>query len=155
MPKKHEISWTFGATNAASISACAQAEAWAREAGLPEMLILRLVLVIEELYTNTIKHGYRRESKRPVKISLCVKDGMAELEYRDHGPPFDSVRTMEICAEQNAPIRIGGMGLFLIQSISSKARYENDAGWNVVQLSISDGPLPPPVPGRMRHAARA
>lgn len=151
MALTNEINWTFAATSAASSDACMRAETWAREAGLPDMLIMRLVLVIEELFTNTIKHGYRRESKRPVKIALGVQGRSAVLDYRDRGPPFDSVRTMEICAEQNAPLRVGGLGLFLIQSISGKAVYANEERWNIVRLEISDGPLPKPVPGRARR----
>ena len=134
--------WTFSATYAGCSDACASAELWALAAGLSNGLALRLTLVVEELFTNTIKYGYCRESKRPVKIELSVNDGLAQLEYRDKGPPFDSVRTMEICAEQNAPLRIGGVGLHLIQTISSNASYANIGGWNIVRLSVGDGPLP-------------
>lgn len=151
MSLTHKAEWTFTGTYAASSDACASVELWALAAGLSHALALRLVLVVEELFTNTIKYGYCRESKRPVKIALAVCDGMAELEYRDKGPPFDSVRTMEICAEANAPLRVGGVGLHLIQSVSSKAAYSNQVGWNVVRLSVADGPLPAikHIPGRM------
>lgn len=138
MPLSHKIDWTFAATHAASASACASAEAWARAAGLPEMLILRLVLLIEELFTNTIKHGYHSESNRPVRIALGYNGGHAELEYCDQAPPFDPISNVEHVADYNPPAHIGGMGLKLIQTLGCKASYSNEDGWNIVRMMIGD-----------------
>lgn len=142
MPQCHEIDWSFTATFAASSDACARAERWARDAGLPETLMLRLVLLIEELFTNTIKHGYRTESNRPVHITLRHHDGLAELDYRDLAPPFDPVHTLQNRAQAPAPTRIGGMGLRLIQALGRNASYTHEDGWNIVRLRISADPLP-------------
>ena len=137
MPLSHESDWSFAASNDASSEACALAENWARIAGLPEVLILRLVLVIEELFTNTIKHGYCGESNRPVRISLVRVDDMAHLDYRDQGPPFDPIHTTFPIPEDLPPAEVGGMGLQLIQTLGCSASYVYEVGWNIVRLDVS------------------
>ncbi len=136
MPQHHETNWSFAATSAASSDACSRAEGWARDTGLPEAQILRLVLVIEELFTNTIKHGYREESNRPVHIALGHCDGLAELDYRDQAPPFDPIHTVETLPEDIPPTQVGGMGLRLIQTLGCNASYTNEGGWNIVRLAV-------------------
>ena len=137
MPLSHEISWSFAASNAASRDACALAEAWARGAALPEVLVLRLVLVIEELFTNTIKHGYCGESNHPVHISLGCQDGMALLDYRDQGPLFDPIHTRPNLPKQSPPDQVGGMGLQLIQTLGCNASFVHEGGWNITRLGVS------------------
>jgi serine/threonine-protein kinase RsbW len=137
MPLSHEISWSFAASNAASHDACALAEAWARSAGLPEVLVLRLVLVIEELFTNTIKHGYCGESNHPVHISLGCLDGMALLDYRDQAPLFDPIHTRPSLPMDTPPDHVGGMGLQLIQTLGCNASFVHEGGWNITRLGIN------------------
>lgn len=153
MPLSHEINWSFAATNAAtnaaSSDACARAKSWARDAGLPEAQILRLVLVIEELFTNTIKHGYCEESNRPVHIALGCRDGLAWLDYRDQAPPFDPINNIAL---YNPPNQIGGIGLRLIQSLGMNASYLNSEGWNIVKLAVGGGAMPADLPGRRRQS---
>lgn len=136
MPLKHTIGWTFAATNTASREACLQAENWARETGLPEVLIMRLVLVIEELFTNTIKHGYQLESNRPVQIALAAKDDRAELDYRDQAPAFDPVHACTRSSLDSPPTDVGGMGLRLIQTLGHQASYAYQNGWNIIRLTV-------------------
>lgn len=137
MPLSPESDWSFAASNDASSAACLRAENWARIAGFPEVLVLRLVLVIEELFTNTIKHGYCGESNRPVRISLVRVGDMAHLDYRDQGPPFDPIHTRPPTLEDGPPAHVGGMGLQLIQTLGCNASYVYEVGWNIVRLDVS------------------
>lgn len=148
MPLPRTIHWAFNATYAASSEASAGAESWARKAGLSETLILRLVLVIEELFTNTIKHGYREESNHQVVISLGLRDGQAVLDYRDQAPPFDPIGSTLGSAQDAPPAEVGGMGLRLIQSLGSETCYVHENGWNIVHLKIGGGALPSPAANR-------
>lgn len=142
MPPSHQIDWFFAASFAASQDACALAEDWARKAGLPETLVLRLVIMIEELFTNTIKHGYCEESNRPVRISLDCREGLAHLDYRDQAPPFDPIHTPPIIDPDRPPDDVGGMGLLLIQTLGGNASYAHEDGWNLIRLSVSAAPAP-------------
>jgi serine/threonine-protein kinase RsbW len=51
--------------------------------------VLRLVLVLEELFTNTVTHGYPAGSEGPVWIAFAQRADLIEVTYEDAGPPFD------------------------------------------------------------------
>jgi anti-sigma regulatory factor (Ser/Thr protein kinase) len=55
---------------------------------IPRAMVARLRIVVEELYSNTIKHGYGGESQRPVRLLLRSAPRI-ELVYEDAAPPFD------------------------------------------------------------------
>lgn len=150
MPLSHIIHWAFDATYAASSEASEWAEGWARKAKLPEALILRLVLVIEELFTNTIKHGYCGESNRQVLISLAARDGLAVLDYRDQAPPFDPIGTVAPGLALTPPTEVGGMGLRLIQSLGQESVYVHENGWNSIHLVVG----PSTTPGQTANPER-
>ena len=51
---------------------------------------LRLQLVVEELFINTISHGHRGDSEGRVSLTLGRKNGGLTLRYEDDAPPFDN-----------------------------------------------------------------
>lgn len=91
----------------------------------------RLQLVIEELFTNTIRHGYGGDSNQPVRVSLSRKQGILLLIYSDQAPPFDLTADLP----QEAP-EIGGLGIPLIRGMSKSLRYQRRNGLNVTELDF-------------------
>jgi anti-sigma regulatory factor (Ser/Thr protein kinase) len=67
----------------------ALAEAFGRAMGADRDAVLRLVLVLEELFTNTITHGYPAGSEGPIWIAFAQRADLIEVTYEDAGPPFD------------------------------------------------------------------
>jgi anti-sigma regulatory factor (Ser/Thr protein kinase) len=51
--------------------------------------VLRLILVLEELFTNTVTHGYPAGSEGPIWIAFAQRADLIEVTYEDAGPPFD------------------------------------------------------------------
>jgi anti-sigma regulatory factor (Ser/Thr protein kinase) len=51
--------------------------------------VLRLILVLEELFTNTVTHGYPGGSEGPIWIAFAQRADLIEVTYEDAGPPFD------------------------------------------------------------------
>src|SRR6185436_12839843 len=107
--------WTFNASPQASSEACVAAEAWAVAANLPKAVTMNLVLLIEELFTNTNKYGYGGKPG-PVRIALSRTAGTAELSYADQAGPFDSSAPVEHWEPDLVTGRVGGIGLRLIQT---------------------------------------
>jgi anti-sigma regulatory factor (Ser/Thr protein kinase) len=54
-------------------------------------LVSRAKIIVEELFTNTIKYGYCGECDLPVRLNL-VADPVLTLVYEDDAPPFDPLR---------------------------------------------------------------
>jgi serine/threonine-protein kinase RsbW len=95
---------------------------------------LRLTFVIEELFTNTVKHGFGEESDSPVRIELAMSEGGVSVIYEDSAPRYDpTVRWSVAPPDLAAPAEerpVGGLGVYLIRQIVADARYAYEEGRN-------------------------
>ena len=64
----------------------ALAEAFGQAVGADHDATLRVVLVLEELFTNTVAHGYPAGSEGPVWVALAMKGDAIEITYEDACP---------------------------------------------------------------------
>lgn len=92
----------------------------------------RLQLIVEELLTNTIRHGHAGECDAAIGIRLDRHDGRPALHYSDEARPFDP--TAELPAA--APDAIGGLGLTLIRGLCRKLHYERRGERNCIELEL-------------------
>ena len=108
-------------------------------AGLARDACLRLTLLVEELFTNTIEHGHGQDSEAPVRLVFDVAPGRVGLLYEDTGPPhnpFAAVTLPDNTAEvEDRPV--GGLGLVLIAALASEVRYRREDGKNLISLAIT------------------
>src|SRR5437660_9938338 len=61
-------------------------------AGIGREDCLKLLLIVEELVTNTVPPGYREESESPAWIALDPCDPGLSLRYEDAAPPHTPCR---------------------------------------------------------------
>jgi anti-sigma regulatory factor (Ser/Thr protein kinase) len=118
------------------------AEAAGAAAGFDRRDTLRLTLVLEELFTNTVAHGHGGDSDAPVGVALDAERGRVALTYEDTGPHFDLVaaaaaRADEPPAEARAP---GGLGLVLIARLVTDLQYTRAGDRNRISLSVRASP---------------
>jgi serine/threonine-protein kinase RsbW len=119
---------------------------------LPRDTTSRLQIVVEELFTNTIKYGYGGESERPVLLRLrgspCVS-----LVYQDAAPPFDPTRWRETAPSPVADEQVGRRGIAMVLGLAESVLYERLPEGNRLTLRFaeasSDRATPP---GRGRRA---
>src|SRR5258708_1068494 len=69
-------------------------------------------MVVEELYSNTIKYGYGGETGRPVRLRLTSHPAIA-LVYEDEAPPFDPT-AWQPAGSAARPGIVGQTGIALI-----------------------------------------
>jgi serine/threonine-protein kinase RsbW len=114
----------------------------ARE-GLPHATALRLQLLFEELFTNTVTHGHGGDCDVPVRLSLWRLADAVEMSYEDGAPPFDPVaagRQAVMQREQRLREgRIGGVGLSLLLELCSVASHERRGDRNHVCMRLPIG----------------
>lgn len=103
------------------------------EFGCPAGACERLQLVVEELFTNTIAHGYGGECTTPIRIGLRYAGDSLTLRYIDQAPAFDPGK---IAPEMVSTAAVGGLGLGLIQGISKSIRYQRHGPHNVTELDF-------------------
>ena len=108
-------------------------------AGLARDACLRLTLLVEELFTNTVAHGHGQDSEAPVRLVFDVAPGRVGLLYEDTGPPhnpFAAVAPPDDTAEvEDRPV--GGLGLVLIAALASEAHYRREDGRNLISLTVT------------------
>lgn len=111
--------------------------------GVERPAAYKLHLIVEELFTNTIKHGHRgRAGDDPwdwsVSVSLGCDAEQLWLRYSDQAPAFNplafvhSVDAASGAAEQ----KVGGLGVLLVCELSQHAEYAYVYGRNRVTLSV-------------------
>lgn len=85
----------------------------------------KLTLVVEELFTNTVRHGHGGDSDAPVDISLDVVGEKIRLTYQDTAPPYNSLAAaMRTDVESTInERRIGGLGMALTFALAETAQY--------------------------------
>jgi anti-sigma regulatory factor (Ser/Thr protein kinase) len=98
-------------------------------------LVARARIVVEELYSNTIKYGYGGECERRVGLRLCAAaahGGPLTLTYEDDCPPFDPTSWNDGGRSLSAAeaLREGEAGLALMFGLASSVAYESRQSGN-------------------------
>jgi len=115
-------------------------EAFCADRGVSESDGLRLSLVLEELFTNTVVHGHGGGSDAPVRLGLRADASHLELSYEDDAPPFDPLDHLA-----RAPIDpaagiserpIGHLGIPLIVNMAERISYVREDGCNRIRLAL-------------------
>lgn len=101
---------------------------------LPRPLVLRLCLVVEELFVNTAKYGGAAETE--ASLRLDADSGGVWLRYVDTAPAFNPLEALarEALSRTLEQRPIGGLGRILVHDLSSTARYERVGNRNVLRL---------------------
>jgi anti-sigma regulatory factor (Ser/Thr protein kinase) len=101
---------------------------------------MRLTLIVEELFTNTVMHGHRGDSEAAIYVSLSVEPDAVLLAYQDEAPPHDTLAHMRaLQADADDTLRsgrVGGIGLLLVTHIGEGARYVYEGGRNCLWLRL-------------------
>jgi len=108
-------------------------------AGLGRDACLRLTLLVEELFTNTVAHGHGQDSEAPVRLAFDVAPGRVGLLYEDTGRPHNPFAAVAI-PDDTARVEerpVGGLGLVLIAALASEVQYRREDGKNLISLTIT------------------
>ena len=113
-------------------------EAFCAETSLGEDHCLRLNLVLEELFTNTVRHGHRGDCDAPVWMTLDTRAGAVEVTYEDTAPAFNPYARLPAGSpDTTAEMRkIGGLGVLLTRELASTRDYSYLFGRNRVRLRM-------------------
>lgn len=121
------------------LTALQELEAAVEEFGLeqdwPPDLLFRVQLVLEELATNVINHGYG-EGGHEFEVAIDSSNDSLTIELTDSARPFNPLAEAPEAAV-NAALEdrpIGGLGVHLVRTMMDEMRYERDGGKNRLTL---------------------
>lgn len=99
----------------------------------------KLTLIVEELFTNTIRHGHGGDSDSPVSVSLESQGGKLKVVYEDTAPEYDSLAAAmrtDIAYTVNN-LKVGGLGVALTFAIAESAQYAYVEGRNRIVITLA------------------
>jgi anti-sigma regulatory factor (Ser/Thr protein kinase) len=115
-----------------------RADAWLRAELLPpasEPVRHDLALVLEEVLTNVIRHGYGAGAEGGIRLSADICDGKLRLEVRDGARPFDPFSAAPPDLEADLAERpVGGLGIFLVRQLMDRLEYQRQEHENVLVM---------------------
>lgn len=114
-------------------------ETFCTSARLQRDQLLRLSLVLEELFTNTVRHGHRGDCDDPVWVTLEAGPGELRLTYEDVAPPFNPYARLRDASPDNTldRLKVGGLGVLLTREIAAARDYAYIFGRNRIRLVIA------------------
>jgi len=107
-------------------------------AGLERAMCLRITLLVEELFTNTVVHGHGADSDAPVRLDCEVAPGRITLVYEDTGPPHDPFATLA-SPDPDADVQdrpVGGLGVLLVSAMARQVEYQRAGDRNRIMHVI-------------------
>ena len=112
-------------------------ERFCTNASVNRLPSLRLNLILEELFTNSINHGHRGDCDSHIWIGLAAGISETFVVYTDDAPPFNPLAMA--AAQLAVPLderEIGGLGVHLTIELTSASDYVYLFGRNRLRLAV-------------------
>lgn len=104
-----------------------------RQLGIAEDIGLRVQLIVEELFTNTVNHGHGGDDETSVSCRIARQPSGILLRYTDAAPAYDMTLSPEPTASETM---IGGLGITLIRGLSQDMRYTRQNDLNICEIRV-------------------
>lgn len=115
-------------------------EAFCEAHGIDVADALRLTLIVEELFSNIVTHGYGSEGGEGgwIRLGLLLDEGDVLVVCEDRAPPYDPRPSLErMPADLGEPVEtrgVGGLGHWLVGRLVVDASYVRQEDVNLLSL---------------------
>ena len=114
-------------------------EAFCDDNSIHPQISTRAVLIIEELFANTLDHGLAGRGDTQISLELVFAAAMKELAitYTDQGAAFNPFECSS--PEFDQPLedrRIGGLGVHIIKELCRSTAYKRLDNSNVITCKL-------------------
>ena len=106
-------------------------EQFCTETSVPRERCLRLNGVLEELFVNTVTHGYGADTDAPIWITLEPRAPGVQVTYEDTAPAFNPL------AYRVEMGKVGGLGVLLTRELADTRDYAYVFRRNRIRLSLA------------------
>ena len=110
--------------------------AYLLEAGVEERQRHAVDLALEELVSNTIRHGYEDVDEHEIRIQVAVTESDVRVTLEDDAQPFDPT-SMPVPPQLSlADVPVGGRGILMVRRMIGDMRYRRATGRNLLTLVL-------------------
>jgi anti-sigma regulatory factor (Ser/Thr protein kinase) len=103
----------------------------------PDGTRYNVLLSVQEMVTNVLRHGYRGDHTQPLILRMEASPQGFGVEIRDRGQPFDPVAHEvpdPLGDEEQDEIEPGGYGIVIVRMVMDELEYRFEDGWNITRL---------------------
>lgn len=112
----------------------------------PEGTRYNVLLAVQEMLTNVLRHAYRGDQEMPVVIDFEANERGMWVELRDRGPRFDPSEVYADLPPEGMPKDDGGYGIMIAKVVMDELEYTREDDWNVLRMFKSVQPSDSVVP---------
>ena len=98
-----------------------------------------LQLLLDEIVSNVIRHGFDGQPDHRILVSLAITGATASIEVNDDGRAFNPMDAPPPNFEAPIEERIGGLGIHIVRSIAQAIEYRRSNGHNVLTVTTKLG----------------
>lgn len=110
--------------------------AWALSIKVPIKAINSVALMMDELITNVVMHGYKKNSEGEIDIHLQLIANTVAVTIRDNAPEFNPFLIAEPDTALDIDEReIGGLGIHFVRKMADHFSYRRDGNVNEVHFT--------------------
>jgi anti-sigma regulatory factor (Ser/Thr protein kinase) len=110
-------------------------EEFRRRHDLPARDADALCVVLDELISNSIRHGLAGADGHEISVALAYAGGEITVEIEDDGIEFDPTRAPDaVVAGTLAERKIGGLGITFVRNLTDSIEYRRVAERNHLTL---------------------
>jgi serine/threonine-protein kinase RsbW len=94
-----------------------------------------MILILEELYTNTITHGSTDGREVFIEVNLSIDKNELVMTYKDNGIPFNVLELPDPDLTASIENReVGGLGVHYVKTLTDSVEYEYLDKHNVLKM---------------------
>ena len=118
---------------------------FSRQHKLPDEERARLLIILDELFTNVVEYGYESTAAEGhIDVALSLQDGRLIIEFVDDGRPFDPLTRADPDLDLPVDDRpVGGVGIAIVRALVDEIGYRWDGNRN--RLTLGRNVLQPPA----------
>ena len=104
---------------------------WGERTGLPADAIPRIIICLDELFTNIVSYGFDDDRAHIIKFTLNGNKDLVVIDIEDNGMPFNPLDKVDPDFPENVEsAKIGGLGIMIIRKLMDSVSYERKEGKN-------------------------
>lgn len=107
----------------------------ALSSGFTNLQVQDIQLAVDEACSNVIKHAYKGDSTKKLRINIRANSVQLEIVISDQGQAFDESSYREPDIKDRIKHRMkGGVGVYLMRKLMDKVEYHSEHGENYIRL---------------------